>query len=78
MYPLNKSAVEGGSLTIEAHASSEATLAYVNPAAPAPIGQLCVDIASLAQQLSKTKAFCVYHHFDLTKKIIPGNMFKRR
>ena len=38
------------SLTIEAHASSEATLAYVNPAAPAPIGQLCVDIASLAQQ----------------------------
>ena len=35
---------------IDAHAASEATLAYVNPAAPAPIGQLCVDIASLAQQ----------------------------
>ncbi len=37
-------------VTIEGHASGEITLAYLNPAAPAPIGQLCVDIASLAQQ----------------------------
>ncbi|CAN5905589.1 hypothetical protein BH11MYX3_BH11MYX3_21830 [soil metagenome] len=37
-------------VTIEGHASGETTLAYGNPAAPAPIGQLCVDIASLAQQ----------------------------
>lgn len=34
-------------VTVGGHASSETTLAY---AAPAPIGQLCVDIASLAQQ----------------------------
>lgn len=37
-------------LRIAPHATGETTLAYPNPAAPAPIGQLCVDIASLAQQ----------------------------
>jgi len=35
------------SVTIEPHATGETTLAYP---APAPIGQLCVDIASLAQK----------------------------
>jgi hypothetical protein len=35
---------------VGAHEQSQTTLAYQNPAAPAPIGQLCVDIASLAQQ----------------------------
>jgi len=35
------------SVTIEPHATGETTLAYP---APAPIGQLCVDVASLAQQ----------------------------
>lgn len=34
-------------VTIAAHGSAETTLAYP---APAPIGQLCVDVASLAQQ----------------------------
>ena len=34
-------------LTIAPHATGETTLAYP---APAPIGQLCVDVASLAQQ----------------------------
>lgn len=34
-------------VTIEPHGTGETTLAY---AAPAPIGQLCVDVASLAQQ----------------------------
>lgn len=37
-------------VTVGAHEQAEATLAYPNPAAPAPLGQLCVDIASLAQQ----------------------------
>jgi hypothetical protein len=38
------------SVTIGAHEQAETTLAYPNPAAPAMIGQLCVDVASLAQQ----------------------------
>lgn len=38
--------VNASSVTIEGHASGETTLAYP---APAPVGQLCVDIASLAQ-----------------------------
>ncbi len=46
MVPTRKESV----VTIEAHDSGETTLAYQNPAAPAPIGQLCVDVASLAQQ----------------------------
>jgi hypothetical protein len=46
LVPANKES----SVMIDAHASGETTLAYGNPAAPSPIGQLCVDIASLAQQ----------------------------
>jgi hypothetical protein len=37
-------------ITVEPHASGETTLAYPNPASPAPLGQLCIDVASLAQQ----------------------------
>jgi hypothetical protein len=37
-------------VVVAPHGTGETTLVYLNPAAPAPIGQLCVDIASLAQQ----------------------------
>lgn len=41
---------QAATVTVGAHEQTETTLAYPNPAAPTVIGQLCVDIASLAQQ----------------------------
>jgi len=46
LIPTNREAA----VTVGAHEQTEATLVYPNPAAPNAIGQLCVDIASLAQQ----------------------------
>lgn len=40
-------AEKAAAVTIDAHGSGEATLAYP---APTPIGQLCIDLNSLAQQ----------------------------
>jgi hypothetical protein len=46
LVPTNKESA----ITVGPHGTGETTLAYPNPASPSPLGQLCIDVASLAQQ----------------------------